>query len=100
MGIPILTSEGFIGRRFIIDDYFRAGDTLRAGDVAGVQQDPNQDDHPRLFKITLGVDPRRVVGVVHTPPALSLGSSIETEGSPAQVDGDRPLKTNRASWFR
>ena len=31
MGIPILTSEGFVGQRWIIDDYFRAGETLSRG---------------------------------------------------------------------
>ena len=37
MGIPILTSEGFVGQRWIIDDYFRAGERLYAGDVAVVR---------------------------------------------------------------
>ena len=51
MGIPILTSEGFVGQRWIIDDYFRAGETLHAGDVVAVQQgSASQGNHPRCSR--------------------------------------------------
>ena len=35
MGIPILTSEGFVGQRWIIDDYFQGGETLHSGRRCG-----------------------------------------------------------------
>ena len=34
-GTPVLTSEGFVGQRMVIDDYFQAGETLRAGGCGG-----------------------------------------------------------------
>ena len=52
MDTPILTSEGFEGQRFIINDYFRAGERLYAGDVVGIKQDSsNRGSHPRVFKV-------------------------------------------------
>ena len=39
MGIPILTSEGFVGQRWIVDDYFEAAEAIYCGDVVTVAQD-------------------------------------------------------------
>ena len=81
MGIPILTSEGFVGQRWIIDDYFQAGETLHAGDVVGVQQgSASQGNHPRVFKIDGDVDKRRVIGIVHTPAAKQVGDEMASDG--------------------
>ncbi len=80
MGIPILTSAGFVGQRWIIDDYFQAGETLRAGDVAGILQRPGASNHPRVFKIDGNVDAHRVIGIVHTPADMDVGDQVATSG--------------------
>ena len=36
MTIPVLTSEGFVGQRLIVDDYFVASETLNVGDAEPV----------------------------------------------------------------
>ena len=86
MGIPILTSSGFVGQRWIIDDYFQAGETLRAGDVAGIKQGPaSQSNLPRVFKIDGNVDARRVIGIVHTPTGMDVGDQVATSGDYVQI---------------
>ena len=92
MGIPILTSEGFVGQRWIIDDYFRAGETLHAGDVVGVQQgSASQGNLPRVFKIDGDVDKRRVIGIVHTPASKSVGDQVATAGATRAEDEFVPI---------
>ena len=91
-GKPILTGEGFVGQRFIVDDYFRAGETLRAGDVVAIRQDPDQDNHPRLFRVIIGsggTEPSRLIGIVHTPPAMDVGGVLASAGQfvPVVVQG-------------
>ena len=85
MGIPILTSEGFVGQRWIIDDYFQAGETLHAGDVVGVKQDGS--NNARVYKLDSGEAPGRVIGVVHTPASGQLGdiAASYSAGSPPFV---------------
>ena len=99
MGIPILTSEGFVGQRWIIDDYFQAGETLHCGDVVAIQQVPiKRGNAPRVFKIqtavtsiggnsvTSHVDKRRVIGIVHTPSGKRVGDQAATTGTTAAED--------------
>lgn len=74
MGIPILTSEGFVGQRWIIDDYFRAGETLHCGDVAVIR-----GTIPQVYKAT-PTEERRVIGIVHTPSTKSVGDEAATRG--------------------
>ena len=82
MGIPVLTSEGFSGRRVIIDDYFQAGETLYAGDVVAIQQASiDRGSHPRIFRIAGDADVRRVIGVVHTPAGKEVGDQMATTGA-------------------
>ena len=78
MGIAILTSEGFAGQRWIIDDYFKAGETLHAGDVVGIKEQAASPNLPRVFKIDVGVDVPRVIGVVHTPADKDVGDQVTT----------------------
>lgn len=87
MGIPILTSEGFVGQRWIVDDYFQAGETLHAGDVVGIKQDSeSRGNHPKVFKMDGSVDKRRVIGVVHTPSGRQVGDQVATTGTTAAED--------------
>lgn len=85
MSIPILTSEGVVGRRFLIDDYFRAGETLHYGDVVGIKQSPAHSNNPRLFKLgpSFG-NAFRVIGVIHTPAGKNVGDQAATGAG----DGD------------
>ena len=76
MGIPILTSEGFVGQRTIIDDYFIAGERLNAGDVVGIKSDPDEGNEPRLFRVGPGMDAFRVIGIVHTPAGKEVGDHM------------------------
>ena len=76
MEIPLLTSEGFVGQRMIIDDYFIAGERLNAGDVVGVMQDTEQNNEPREFRIRPGMDSFRAIGIVHTPVAKEVGDRV------------------------
>ena len=75
MGIPILTSEGFVGQRWIIDDYFQAGETLHCGDVVVIR-----GTTPRVHKAT-SVHVGRVIGIVHTPAAKAVGDQAATRGN-------------------
>ena len=75
MGIPILTSEGFAGQRLIIDDYFEAGETLYAGDVAVVRLHSNS---ARIFRPSSS-HARRVIGIVHTPASKEVGDEVARE---------------------
>ena len=92
MGIPILTSEGFVGQRWIVDDYFRAGETLYAGDVVGVKQDSlSRGSHPRVFKVTSPGEVRRIIGVVHTPTGKQVGDQVATTGATVAQDDFVPV---------
>ncbi len=79
-GIAILTSEGFVGQRLIIDDYFVAGESLNAGDVVGIRQDFNYPYHPRVYRTNSSLDPKRIIGIVHTPPSKTVGDPIASLG--------------------
>ena len=86
MGIPILTSEGFVGQRWIIDDYFLAGETLHCGDVVGVRQgDSSQGHQPRVFKIRQEANTQRVIGFVHTPAGQNVGNEAADVGEEVPV---------------
>ena len=90
MGIPILTSEGFLGQRWIIDDYFRAGETLHAGDVVVVRQRTTSPYDPRVFKAT-GTHEKRVIGIVHTPAGKRVGDQMATTGAKVADDQYVPV---------
>ena len=86
MSIPILTSEGFVGQRWIVDDYFLAGETLHCGDVVGVRQgDSSQGRHPRVFKIRHDANRQRVIGFVHTPAGQNVGDQAGAVGEAVPV---------------
>ena len=92
MGIPILTKEGLVGQRWIIDDYFRAGETLYAGDVVGIKQgSATQGYHPRVFKLDGNVAERRVIGIVHTPTSKDVGDQVATTGTSGAEDQFVPI---------
>ncbi len=76
MGIPILTSEGVVGQRWIIDDYFQAGETLYCGDVVVIRQ---QSNSARLYR-PLASHEQRAIGIVHTPAAKEVGDQMATSG--------------------
>ena len=90
MGIPILTSEGFLGQRWIIDDYFRAGETLHAGDVVVVKERSITSALPRVFKAT-GSHEKRVIGIVHTPAGKRVGEQMATTGATEDADEYVPV---------
>ena len=87
MGIPILTSAGFVGQRWIIDDYFQAGETIYSGEVVKVLGDSN--DNAKLYQVDAGVDKQRVIGIIHTPPGESVGGVTYSSGDyvPVVVQG-------------
>ena len=86
MGIPILTSEGFVGQRIIIDDYFRAGERLNAGDVVGIKEKPGEDGVPRVYRLGSGIDSFRVIGIVHTPAGMEVGDYVAGVSDPEASD--------------
>ena len=86
MGIPILTSEGFVGQRIIIDDYFIAGERLNAGDVVGIKEKPGEDGVPRVYRLGSGIDSFRVIGIVHTPAAMEVGDYVADTSDPEASD--------------
>ena len=100
MGIPILTSEGFVGQRWIVNDYFRVGETLHAGDVVAFQQGPRQSAR-RVWKISERTqlipphtirwtpDSSRVIGIVHTPEYKQVGDRVAqgNEYVPIVIEG-------------
>ena len=92
MGIPILTSDGFVGQRWIVDDYFRAGETLYAGDIVCVKQDAiSRGSHPRVFKVTSAGEVRRIVGIVHTQAGKQVGDQVATTGATVAQDEFVPI---------
>ena len=98
MGIPILTSEGFVGQRWIVDDYFRAGETLHAGDAVAIKQQPDPPHLPRVFKIDVNIDVKRVIGVVQTPAGKEVGDPVAEAGElvPIVVQGLAQVLSARA----
>ena len=95
MGIPILTSEGFVGQRLIVDDYFTAGEELLAGDVVGIKADGSD---PKVYKMVSTMDAWRVIGIVHTSSAKSIGDSVATDGQivPIVIQGVAKAKSAAA----
>ena len=95
MGIPILTSEGFVGQRLIVDDYFTAGEELLAGDVVGIKADGSD---PKVYKMTSTMDDWRDIGIVHTPSAKAFGDDMASGGKlvPIVVQGVAKAKSAKA----
>ena len=90
MGIPILTSEGFLGQRWIIDDYFKVGEMLLAGDVVVVKERSTTSALPRVFKATSSHE-KRVIGIVHTPASKVVGEQMATTGATEDADEYVPV---------
>ena len=70
--MPTLTTEGFFGQRWIIDDYFVAGEALHAGDVVAIKEDLSNNE-AKVYKMDGTVGNKQVVGIVHTPSDGSVG---------------------------
>ena len=89
LGLPLLNQEGFLGRRFIIDDYFKAGEDLMAGDAVGINPVSESDDDPTLFRMDSGTAPHSLIGIVHTPWSKSVGDLVAsvTDFVPVVVQG-------------
>ncbi len=81
MKMPVLTESGFVGRR-LMNDSFKAGQDLSAGDVVGVKEDSGE---ARLFRIAPGIGPQRLVGVVHTPDGKVIGDRMADAGEPVPL---------------
>ena len=98
MGIPILTSEGFVGQRLIIDDYVTAGEVLHAGDVVGIKQAISDPFDPKVYKMTSTMDDWRDIGIVHTPSAKAFGDDMASGGKlvPIVVQGVAKAKSAKA----
>ena len=88
--VPTITNEGFLGQRWIIDDYFKAGETLHAGDVVVVKKRSATSTLPRVFKAT-GSHQKRVIGIVHTPASKVVGEQMATTGSTTDADEYVPV---------
>ena len=88
--MPRLTTEGFVGQHWIIDDYFRAGETLHCGDVVVARQRATSPYLTRVFKAT-GSHEKRVVGIVHTPTGKEVGDQMATTGAVAANDEYVPV---------
>ena len=71
-GFPILTVEGFVGRKWVIDDYFIAGENLHCGDVVCIKDISGA----KVYRITINNDKRRVIGIVNTPKSFNVGDVI------------------------
>ena len=83
MKMPVLTASGFEGRRIIIDDYFKAGQDLNAGDVVGIK---DTTDGPRLLRIApQGAAANQVIGVVLTPSGGRVGDRVAPSGESVPV---------------
>ena len=74
MQMPVLSESGFEGRRWIVDDYFFAGENLSAGDAVGIHEDG--DGQPKVYKVALNVDQSRAIGFVHTPANKQVGDRV------------------------
>ncbi len=84
-GNPILTSEGLVGRRMVVNDYFEAGEILHAGDVAVVRQLTSPSPSlPGVYKAS-GDHKQRVVGIVHTSAGKQVGDVMATAGQPVPI---------------
>ena len=91
------TSAGFVGRRWIVEDYFRAGHPLHAGDVVCIKngataRDPNtvpggsvRNALPRVYKIAGDDDKRRVIGIVYTPANKAVGDQMASSGEHVSI---------------
>ena len=90
--MPRLSTEGFVGQRWIIDDYFQAGETLHAGDVVVVRQRTASPNLPRVFKASSS-HKQRVIGIVHTPAGKEVGDQMATTGVTHDTDGYVPVVT-------
>ena len=74
MQMPVLSESGFEGRRWIVDDYFFAGESLSAGDAVGIHEDG--DGQPKVYKVALNVDQSRAIGFVYTPANKQIGDRV------------------------
>ncbi len=85
MSAPMLTSDGFVGQRLIVDDYFTAGETLHAGDIAVIRLSVSPSPSlPRVYKASAG-HKQRVIGVVHTPADKQVGDVAATAGQSVSI---------------
>ncbi len=92
ISMPRLSAEGFVGQRWIIDDYFRAGETLHAGDVVVVRQRTASPYLPRVFKASSS-HKQRVIGIVHTPTGKEVGDQMAATGVTHDTDEYVPIVT-------
>ena len=88
MSVPILRSDGFSGQRWIIDDYFQAGETLHCGDVVVVREKSTTSSDPRVFKATTSDDKGRVIGIVHTPEGKVVGDPAAMPETTSEEEDD------------
>ena len=75
-GIPILTSEGLVGHRLLIRDYFVAGEPLACGDVVAVTGESGAVGSPSVSKVFGGVGQSSTIGIVHTSSSQSVGDLV------------------------
>lgn len=84
MAQPFITSDGFIGRRNIVDDYFEAAETLYCGDPVTVGVNAKQtwradaDGEAKRSR-------SRCVGVVYTGPSESVGIEKASSGNKVPI---------------
>ena len=85
-----------MGKSWIIDDYFRAGEPLHCGDVAVMRERPpspnvqGESPVPRVYKA--GADNKgRIIGIVHTPSGKAVGDRIATRSTAHSQDEFVPI---------
>ncbi len=76
-----------MGKSWIIDEYFQAGEALHCGDVAVMR---GRAGHPRVYKAS-AVNKGRIIGIVHTPPSKSVGDEIARAGATRAADQFVPI---------
>ena len=81
MGVPILTSDGIVGQRIIVDDYYKAGETLKAGESVAFAQDPNTPFLPTVWRVdddgSAHQDGERCIGVIYSAPGDTPGTTVK-----------------------
>ena len=77
VGTPAVTLQGFFGQRWVIDDYFQAGEPLHCGDVAVMRDQSTTTSDPKVYKATSSYK-SHVIGIVHTPSDKKVGEQAAT----------------------
>ncbi len=77
VGTPAVTLQGFFGQRWVIDDYFQAGETLHCGDVVVMRDQGTTVSDPKVYKATSSYK-SHVIGIVHTPSDKQVGEQAAT----------------------